>query len=383
MRTIQHTVTLDYYDGPIVFEGRDRIGGIYIAVAGPDHGINPVYAVVGVSPENLYDFRNGKVDLRTLMLKAGSEEWFLASPNDSTEEFSLEPQFSELDASEYLPGSGYKLDSGISSDVAVLDAAQRRQSLVIELKVEPPESENDHRIQLASLVQLLDLTRKLVSHACKAARIEANTIRNSKTRSVKAPALDVVVPTLPGSFCMLLEERSEGQNSEENELAQGLRRIDSLFDHFGTRNVKLTEQHFRLVDQHLATTYMKLLNFLKQGKVGFLYTWAEPNFSRTHQRSIAAAQAIRLSNSIADLRKREFEEVMLQGQLVKADLKTGSWCLEFGKELYRGKLAVDPSILDGLTVGNRYTFTCREEIETVGATDRELKARYLLDVSST
>jgi hypothetical protein len=32
MKTIRHTTTLVYYDGPQVFEGRDSIGVLYIAV---------------------------------------------------------------------------------------------------------------------------------------------------------------------------------------------------------------------------------------------------------------------------------------------------------------------------------------------------------------
>ena len=72
MKTIRHAATLDY-DGPILFEEPDRIGGRYLVTAadGADDG-ELLYAVVGVSPQELERFRRGLVDLRDVMLEAGS-----------------------------------------------------------------------------------------------------------------------------------------------------------------------------------------------------------------------------------------------------------------------------------------------------------------------
>lgn len=379
MTTIQHAVTLDYYDGPIVFEGRDRIGGHYLAVAADSRDGDPVFAVVGVSPERVYQFRNGMVDLRAVMLEAGSEEWFLATQNRATEDFNLEPQRTELAASAYLPDSGFRLDPAASSDVAVLDAAQRRDNLVIELKAEPPESEDGNRIHLDSLVQLLDLMQRLVGHAYRAARREAPGGWNAPPRVDEAVRMDVVVPAMAGSFCMLLEAGSETYDFGESELSRGLRRLDALFENAGSRNSRRTVAHVRDTGGHLAGTYVKLLNFLSDESVGFHYTWAEPSFSRARQRSISAADARRLSRRMAELVEHDSEEVTLVGRLVKADLKTGAWRLESDEKAYTGNVAGDRSMLDGLIVGRRYRFWCTEDIETAQATGREARKLFLED----
>ena len=52
----------------------------------------------------------------------------------------LRPQATPLAKSAFLPDGGYTLDPTASSDVALLDTAQRRGNLVIELRAEPPEA---------------------------------------------------------------------------------------------------------------------------------------------------------------------------------------------------------------------------------------------------
>ena len=51
MKTIRHTTTLFYYDGPQVFEARDVIGGHYVAVMVEPEGGQDRYLVAGVEPD--------------------------------------------------------------------------------------------------------------------------------------------------------------------------------------------------------------------------------------------------------------------------------------------------------------------------------------------
>jgi hypothetical protein len=51
MKTIRHTATLFYYDGPQVFEARDPIGGHYVAVMVEPQDGKDRYLVTGVAPE--------------------------------------------------------------------------------------------------------------------------------------------------------------------------------------------------------------------------------------------------------------------------------------------------------------------------------------------
>ena len=110
MKAIRHVATLDYYDGPILFEARDRIGGHYLAVAIDAGTTEPRFAVVGVSPSMLVDFRSGAVDLQHVMVVSGAEDWYVARPSGTMDEFLLERQTTAIVDSVHLPTGTYKLD---------------------------------------------------------------------------------------------------------------------------------------------------------------------------------------------------------------------------------------------------------------------------------
>ena len=101
------TEVLEYYDGILLFTAQDPIGGNYICEAIDTVGDYDRYAVVGVRPERLEDFRAGRVDLRTLMLEAPDGEWYITIADGMTDDpLKLEPQHVPLTETEYLPGEG-------------------------------------------------------------------------------------------------------------------------------------------------------------------------------------------------------------------------------------------------------------------------------------
>src|ERR1035441_4037089 len=107
MKTIRHSTTLFYYDGPQVFEARDPIGGHYVAVMiEAEHG-HDRYLVAGVEPERLRQFRGGLLDLRTLLAERGEVEWHIATVMNSLDEpLKILPQEGALHASHFLPDAG-------------------------------------------------------------------------------------------------------------------------------------------------------------------------------------------------------------------------------------------------------------------------------------
>ena len=110
MKTIQHTRTLFSYDGPQVFEAEDTTGGQYIAVAVEAQSGLDRYLVAGVVPERLRQFRAGRLDLRSLLVKAGAKKWYLTTPAASLDQpLALVPQHTSIEASGLLPDEGFVL----------------------------------------------------------------------------------------------------------------------------------------------------------------------------------------------------------------------------------------------------------------------------------
>ena len=113
MKTIQHVDTLVYYDGVQVFEGCDAVGDLYIGVmTGPEEGFAELdkYLIAKVKSESLHRFRAGAIDLRTLLLAASGDGWYLAKTNGDFEQpLALARQDIPLAETEFLPDAGFLL----------------------------------------------------------------------------------------------------------------------------------------------------------------------------------------------------------------------------------------------------------------------------------
>jgi hypothetical protein len=125
MKTIQHTTTLFYYDGPQDFEARDMIGGHYVAVMVEPKNGHDRYLVAGVAPERLRQFRAGTLNLRSLLAEAGAEEWYLTTATTGLDQpLVLELQAAPLTASGLLPDEGFLLHDRPAEGIALREARE-------------------------------------------------------------------------------------------------------------------------------------------------------------------------------------------------------------------------------------------------------------------
>lgn len=378
MKTVLHTTTLFYYDGPQIFEARDSIGGHYVALLGGLHEGKDRYLVVGVAPERLRQFRAGRLDLRSLMVESGKDEWYLAATNDLSQPLVIEPQRARLVDSDFLPEDGFVLHDRPADEVTLREARERNR-LVLEVSTDPPEAADDHRIRLNTLIGLLSRIQTMVKHAYKAALKELSDSDRNSIDETDAHLLDVVVPAAAGSFRILLEEaRLPKQRLDlfhHSELTLALKRVDALFEH-----VSSPPQTLAILKEnrgHLAGAYLKLLRFLVDNHTNLRYSWADPTFATPSHHEVSESEAGPLVEVLSRVANLGAESVVLLGNFIKFDRSTGSWGLRVeGKELL-GKIKEGGPSLDGLIVGNRYKFSCIEEVAIIEGTGRESRTLYL------
>ena len=108
--TIRPTKVLDYYDGVLVFTGRDTDGRQYVgSIIDTTDGIDR-YLVKTATSERIKDLENGSIDLRRLLLENPSDSWYLtfdgAAPDQPLE---LHPQDGRLEDTDFLPSEDYFL----------------------------------------------------------------------------------------------------------------------------------------------------------------------------------------------------------------------------------------------------------------------------------
>ncbi len=375
MKTIQPAGTLYYYDGPQVLEARDTIGGHYIALMVDHLEDHCRYLVAGVAPERLRQFRSGILDLRTLLVDADTDEWYLASaPMGPEQLMTLEPQHTSLVDSGMLPDEGFVLHDRPADDLA-LNEARMRNNVVIEIIADPPEAVDEHRIRIGTFTGLLNHVQTVVRHAYRAALREISAGTRSRLYTDDAHLLDVVVPAAPGSFRVVLEGSQTPGLFGLAELTRALRRVDSIFEHAQSPNQTLiTLKEHR---GHLAGSYLRLLNFLIERKTGLQYSWAEPISATASHGSVSESEANSLVETLSGVSNLGSEPVTLVGEFERGNRGIGSWGLLTEDGIFSGKIREGGPGLNGLKFGGHYKFFCVEEIEEIEATGRESRTLYL------
>lgn len=377
MKTIRHSSTLFYYDGPQVFEARDLIGGHYVAVMIEPEDGSDRYLVTGVAPERLRQFRSGSLDLRSLLSEAGAEEWYLARAcTDLNQPLTLMLQTTRLIDSGLLPDEGFLLHDRPSEEIA-LKEARERNNLVLEIAVEPPEAAAEHRIHVGTLIGLLGHVQTMIKHAYGVSLRELSPGNRRAIDKTDAHIMDVVIPADTGSFRVVLEAAKTPDLLGQSELARAMQRVDLLFEKASepAKALAIVKAH----RGHLAGAYLRLLRFLVKHKTGLRYSWAEPNFTKSNYRSVAEAEAGPLVDALSGVSNLGGESVTLLGEFEKVNRGTGTWGLKTEEGLQSGKIREGGPSLDGLKVGWRYKFACVEEIEEVEGTGREIRTLYLIE----
>ncbi len=376
MKTIRHTATLFYYEGPQVFEARDAIGGHYIALMIEQGEMGDRYLVVGVAPEQLRQFRAGLLDLMTLMTDRTESDWYIgAADGDFKQPFVLEPQEGDLAASGLLPDPGFVLHDR-PADTETVREARERNNLVLEITVEPPEAAQDHRIRVGTLIGLLGRMQTMVKHAYGASLRQLSYSARKAIDRTDAHLLDVVVPAAPGSFRIVLEAARTPNLLGQNELTRALQRVDELFE-----NVDDPQKVLAKIKEHrghLATAYLRLLSFLVESKSGLNYSWAEPDFPKPKRGAVTQAEAGPLVELLSTVSNLGEETITIVGALKKADVDNGTWRIATQEEDFSGETQKGGPSLAGLRLESIYQFNCIEEIEEMEGTGREKRKLYLV-----
>lgn len=381
MKTVKPTGILDYYDGILVFEAQDLLGGHYIGSAiQPKDGYDR-FVVTGARPERLRQFRSGTLDLRTLLLEAPGGEWYIALANGDLEEsVALEPQEGSIaDIDDFLPLEGYTLEDGPINGLA-LQEAYARHNVVFEFSIEPPEAARGHRVGMNTLGGLLLQMQAVVKFAYQSAMRDLSPQERNALYPSEGYFMDVVVPAAPGSYRVVLEAAKQPDMFGYGGLARGLQRLDEVFA--SAKSPDLAQESLQKHKGRLAGSYIKLMEFLSANDTGLSYSWAYPGLKVASYGGVSGIGARRLASTLSGITSLTTEPVTLEGEFERVNRTRGDWGLLTDNDgVKTGNIAEGGPELDGLTVGKRYRFQCREDTE-LNAVGREKNTLYLVEIET-
>lgn len=373
MKYIYYKATLVYYDGPQVFEARDKIGGHYIAISIASSRNVDDFLIVGVSPEELRHFHLGSIDLRELILRGERSEWYkLDSELSFDEPMALKIQRDYLsDSDKMLPNAGFYMHDD-PTDVDIIKEARERNNSILQITTEPRESIEDHRMAVDTYTELLQRIQSLVQHTYRSL-LSGNVSKNMDNKN--ACSMNVVVPASAGSFRVVLESAKGPDLLGDIELTRALEQLDLFFD--TTDNPERTIKLLTKNRGRLAHSYLKFMEFLSSHDIGMKYSWADPSSKVPSRRSISTGEAALLAEKLSEINNLSPKVVSFEGTADKGDGTNKTWRLHTDQGRISGSVREDGPTLNGLKIGTRYRFTCEEETFVTEATGAKKRTFFL------
>ena len=383
MRTdqIRYVKTLEYYDGILLFEARDPIGGTYAAshierVTGGDS-----YLLVGCDPERLRLHRHGMGELRGLLQDSAVFGWCRAELTSIDEPLTPVGELSTGPIpDDYLPGKGPSVaEYEVGNNVA--RRAQAEHKAVVEVSIDPPKSSEESLAPAATLVALLRRVETLTQRAALQSAVRDGEQDVAGLLKKGVGKLDVAEVS-SGSVKVTFRELNVLGPHDKSPLAGALDYLDDMLENVGKseRVAAVAEEY----NPGVVAAYAGLVRFLRDQRTGFSYTWSTPSSRTVSHRAISLSDARRLARELPNLKGDYLisEKVaVLNGILEMVDVSNKKWRLN---DPTRGKVLglVDwggPG-LNNITTGNEYSFGCREETKMDERKGQPVTRFYLIDI---
>lgn len=372
---INHIQTLLFYDIPQIFYGEDTIGSKYICLLIKNNGDHLKYICTPISKNRLFDFNKGHIDLRTIYVEPEISEYYFCGIDDfsvGTIELKLYEGISLEEA--WLPDPGFFLIDPIETEDDVLDKARELSKPVFSVSLNPPEAQFDMKIHANRLGHFLSVFQNLIKYAYRKAC--------SATDPDFLEAFNLnVIGVKEGSFTIEFDSVESGDLFGSCSIENAFMKVDEL-----TENLDDHEEALKILRKnrgHLANSYIRLLQFIKQNDTSIDYRWAVQYFSESRKRSVHKNVAGPLFDYFSKVDDIRSEAIELEGYLTRADHNNNTWKLYniSDKKEYFGKIKPESGLtVDGFVIRSAiYRFTCEETIEEVFGTGQEKKTIYLLN----
>lgn len=362
---------LVFHDFPELFLAQDKSGLDYLCLLTNLETEKYHYHCVAISKKRLYQYLNGKVDLRDIFTNPELPEWWQAT-DTSDREFEIAFYSNEGLNEEFLPEIDCYFSEELQDDLIRHEVVEHN-NVIVHLSLS--DENNKQSIPIDDLGDFSKLYQALVENAYK------KSILNSDLKEKKS----FIIPTnykleafaaSPGSFNLHLISRSNKNLFGTSIIEEGLRRIDDIISYTESEDELI--ESLRQIKGHTISNYRKLLEKVINRNITFKYKWHSPSSPVIHTRTINQQYATRVKE-ILDLKDELVEEIKEFIGLVKqADVERGSWRItneEDGKD-YTGDS--EGHLLDGITLETvRYKFICEEIIEAMKVTEKE-KTNYRL-----
>ncbi|PHS18440.1 MAG: hypothetical protein COA78_02110 [Blastopirellula sp.] len=369
-----------YYDTPQLFAACDLVGTNYLCMLVEQSSDIDKFACVSLSEQKLIHFTTGKVDLREIFLYPEIKQFFQLDVLDyQSNDFEIESLSAPEFPLHWLPEEGVLINNIQSQSEIIVESKQKARTIV-HLSLNPPESINEPRINALTLSDALLCFQTMLKYAYKRSIAVLPSDKRKQLNVNENYQLDVF-GFAHGSFRVKMQSQAYQNLLGETEIIKALELVDKLVE-----NIDNPEESLQLLLEnkgHFASSYIRFLKHIADGKSKISYSWAYSALEEPLTKQITSDQAQRLFELFNHQDELKEEEIELIGFFDKIDIKLGKWRLvDQGREIHNGELGeVEGLTLQGVVIGTElYKLKCVEKIFEIHGTSEEKKSLQIIDL---
>lgn len=379
-KSVSYVKTLFYYDAPMIFHSKDKIGCDYISLLVEDTKDTFRYLSVPISRQKLGDFNKGNFDLLDIFSNPETNEYYILDTDEVlSSEFEISLYEDRPLPEKWMPEAGFYLTDQQETDEEVLEQAKELQKPVFHASLNVPESKFDTKIDTERLSSFLTVFQNFIKHAYNKA---------CKIKETYLPGLEpsdahrlIVNGFGPGSFTIKFESMDSGNLFGGCGLESSFELLDKAFE-----KIENPAEVLKVLEQnrgHFVSSYIKLLEYLTANNASLSYKWATPAFNKINSKNLSNEKITPLLEYLTQVENLGSEQIQFKGPVIGANINKGSWTIlnQEDKTEYSGKIKDGSDIsLKGIVIGTKkYQFDCEEVMEQVLGTGKEKKTVYLLN----
>jgi hypothetical protein len=374
--------TLMYYDGPVVFLAEDNVGTNYICQLFERTQTTEKFMCVAMSLKTSSNLLSGSIDLKSIYVNPEIANYFILDMYQENET----PLFlEEVDSvnPEWFPDEGLYFKNGFDGNLGaeqrtnIINESIIKNTAIIELSLNPPESNIAHIIEVERLIDGLGIFKNALNQAFKDSIKGLNprtkkALKHPDNYSVNAFAMS------HGSFKVHLQARTQADAAGEVSISKALEKLDEIIN--SVDDIDVSIEKLKNSNGHFVRAYRNLLEFVIVNNTPLNYLWAVPSSNRPKYSIIEAHKFTPLYDKLVTMKELESVNVTFVGKAIKVDIPNNTWIVETndGKRI-SGRLHPDyQASLKGIVVDTKkYKLECEEKIEEE-VYNKKQKKIYLL-----
>lgn len=357
------------YDGPALLTAGDAKGNRYVAYQDlPESELG--YIVLPVSESKLKQMVEGVLSVRTVVESSpvfpGFFECDLGSGSDGQSRLIGKLSTRQL-IPRLLPSTDLKL-SFSSQSTSLVETATRRQSTVACLALYSLEAEERHVIDGTTLNEALKALLRLVKRGFSEFSKNLPVAERERLRAINADRINILA-FQPGSFEVLIEPEAKPDLFGFQHTSRVFSQITELLNQSDSIDKSITI--VRGYGGHFGRAYGQFLEVIASRSAPIVFSWADSDKGGGSSVRIDVPRASALLTALRTSTELMSESLTVHGVLEKADTNKKKWGLRNADGVAHHGEAEGSFVLDGLILGGRYSFKCREVIEEEAGTGKE------------